>query len=158
MDCKAHVRLFLGCAYYWGALILGCIQYHNNVCSLFSARVWTEEHATMESTRTRVPVLRAIPDLTVSTVSIRVTRWPASTRELVLIWMARTNVIVLSGSPDPGVRYVMDLYMYSGCHLYLIFFFFVDLVVLKKPGFHGQQVTVYSDLIYEYHCLIDSWY
>ncbi len=26
MDCKAHVRLFLGCAYYWGALILECIQ------------------------------------------------------------------------------------------------------------------------------------
>ena len=28
MDCKAHVCLFLGCAYYWGALILGCIQYY----------------------------------------------------------------------------------------------------------------------------------
>ena len=28
-DCRAHVRLFLGCAYYRGALIYGCIQYLN---------------------------------------------------------------------------------------------------------------------------------
>ncbi len=26
-ECKAHMRLFLRCAYYWGALIYECIQY-----------------------------------------------------------------------------------------------------------------------------------
>ncbi len=28
-ECKAYVRLFLGCTYYQGALIFGCIQYGN---------------------------------------------------------------------------------------------------------------------------------
>ena len=26
-DSKAHMRLFLRCAYFWGALIYGCVQY-----------------------------------------------------------------------------------------------------------------------------------